>query len=579
MKLQPLTAIMLALAIGGCATTQTDTVSETSLDRSVPSSLRSEFQNSSSEGSFYGPFLAATQAQSELHHRDAAKYYLSALENDPNSTYVAERAFFQLLYSGQVDEAAKVAATLMQGDTPVNDHLIKLLHILDTYKQGDWQKGRELLALHLDTGFGFLITPILRAWTHVAEGDVEKAEAALQTIRKRGFGHLADEHLAYMLDYLGNKKRAEKLYKTVIASDKLNSLQPIIAYAYMLQQQGKKQELLALFSEQLKRFNNHAYLYREGQKIANGKPPMQVATTPLGAAGLVFFRLGTELEQNNALQSAIIYMRIASFMVPDVEDTYFVLGSLFEKSKNIDEAIAVYNMVPLNSPSRVIAEERKIDVYLYGGKPELAEAYLRKQLLRFPANTDLAIKLADILQDRKDYDGAILYYSRAIAAIKSPQVGDWYPYFARGASFESKGDWQAAEKDMLFALKIAPSEPVILNHLGYTWIDRGENIEQAKEMISLAVQARPKDGFIIDSMGWALYLTGDYDKAIEYLEQAVKLEPDDATLNDHLGDAYWQVGRTIEARFQWRHALDSGPTEEERLKLVQKLADGLPKQS
>ena len=578
MKLQPLLAISLALAIGGCATTTEETgVSPTNAP--VPSNLRSEFENSSETASFYGPFLAASQAQKDLHHRSAAQHYLSALANDPESTYVAERAFFQLLYSGQLEDATKVANQMMTGDVPVQDHLIKLIHILSFYKQGNWPETRVLLDKHLDTGFGFLAMPLLKAWSYAAEDNLEQAEEALEALRSRRFDHLADEHLAYMADYLGDEVRAEELYKKVIAGERLASVQPIIAYAYMLKRAGKDTQALDLLVEQSKRFNNQVYLYREGQKLLRGGTPTQTAASPQGAAGLMFFRLGTELAQNKATQSSIIYMRIASYMTPKVEDVYFMLGSLFEQIENVEEAVAAYNMISPDSPSRAAAEARKIEAYRYGGKADLAEAFLRKELLKYPGNSKLSIDLADILQQRQDYDGAILYYSRAIASINTPKATDWYVYFARGATFESKGDWSSAEADMKAALALAPNEPVVLNHLGYSWIDRGQNIEEAKEMIARAVEARPKDGFIVDSMGWALYLTGDYDAAIGYLEQAVKLEPDEATLNDHLGDAYWRVGRKIEARFQWQHALDSNPTEEERLKLVEKLADGLPDKS
>ncbi|UTW57947.1 tetratricopeptide repeat protein [Kordiimonas sp. SCSIO 12603] len=577
MRLQPLLAISLALAIGGCVTTTETGV--TSENAPVPSNLRSEFEDTSPDGNFYGPFLAAIQSQTDLQHRDAAKHYLSALENDPDSRYVAERAFFQLLYSGQLEDAVEVSNRMMSDEEIVQDHLIKLLHILAVYQEEDWPRVRALLDEHLDTGFGFLITPILKAWTFAAEGDLELAEKALEVLKTRRFDNLANEHLAYMADYLGEKERAETLYNEIISSDRLTSVQPIISYAYMLIKQARFREAVQLLAEQNKRFKNQPYLLREGQNIVSGGIPSQIVSRPQSAAGLVFFRLGTELAQNNALQSAIIYMRIASFMTPEVEDTYFVLGSLFERAENIEEAIAAYNMVPLDSPRRAIAEARKIEAYRYGGRAELAEAFLRKELLKHPGNSKLSVDLADILQGRQDYDGAILYYSRAILAIKTPTANDWYPYFARGASFESRGDWEAAEADMIEALNIAPDEPVVLNHLGYSWIDRGKNIEQAKDMIARAVKARPNDGFIVDSMGWALYLTGEYMKAIEYLEQAVKLEPDEATLNDHLGDAYWRVGRKIEARFQWKHALDSNPTDEERLKLVEKLADGLPNNS
>ena len=137
-------------------------------------------------------------------------------------------------------------------------------------------------------------------------------------------------------------------------------------------------------------------------------------------------------------------------------------------------------------------------------------------------------------------------------------------------------DWEAAEDDFLRSLEIDGSRAQVLNYLGYSWVDRGEHLEQAFEMIQQAVALQPYSGYIVDSLGWAYYRLGQYEQAVTYLEHAVELSSNDPTLNDHLGDAYWRVGRRIEARFQWRHALALEP-EEDQIPLIQeKLENGLP---
>jgi Flp pilus assembly protein TadD len=95
-------------------------------------------------------------------------------------------------------------------------------------------------------------------------------------------------------------------------------------------------------------------------------------------------------------------------------------------------------------------------------------------------------------------------------------------------------------------------------------------------MIKKAVQAKPDDGYIVDSLGWAYFKLGQYDDAVKNLERAIELKPQDPTINDHLGDAYWRVGRKLEARFQWAHARDLKPEPEDLPKIEAKLKDGLP---
>ena len=121
-----------------------------------------------------------------------------------------------------------------------------------------------------------------------------------------------------------------------------------------------------------------------------------------------------------------------------------------------------------------------------------------------------------------------------------------------------------------------PDQPLVLNYLGYSWVDQGVHLDEGMDMIRRAVEQRPDDGYIVDSLGWAYFRTGNYDEAVKNLERAVELKPDDPTINDHLGDAYWRVGRTLEAHFQWSHAKDLKPEPEDLPKIEAKLKDGLP---
>ena len=104
----------------------------------------------------------------------------------------------------------------------------------------------------------------------------------------------------------------------------------------------------------------------------------------------------------------------------------------------------------------------------------------------------------------------------------------------------ARKQWDKAEADLKKALELFPDQPQVLNYLGYSWIDQGVNLEEGMRMIRRAVEQRPEDGYIIDSLGWAHYRLGQYDEAVKHLERAVELKPEDPTINDHLGDVYWR---------------------------------------
>ena len=116
----------------------------------------------------------------------------------------------------------------------------------------------------------------------------------------------------------------------------------------------------------------------------------------------------------------------------------------------------------------------------------------------------------------------------------------------------------------------------MLNYLGYSWVDQGVKLDEAFKMLRRAVELRPNDGYIVDSLGWAHYKLGQYPEAAQTLERAVSLKPADPVLNDHLGDAYWHIDRKTEAHFQWNHARDMKPEPEDLPAILNKIEGGLP---
>jgi Flp pilus assembly protein TadD len=183
--------------------------------------------------------------------------------------------------------------------------------------------------------------------------------------------------------------------------------------------------------------------------------------------------------------------------------------------------------------------------------------------------------LADGLRRDGDYDAANASYSTALSLFTKTMPFHWRLYFHRAVTFERLGNWSEAEADLRQSLALNPSQPEVLNYLGYSLVERQEKIDEALTLIERAAAERPDTGFIIDSLGWVLYRRGEFEQAVTHLERASELEPVDPVVNDHLGDAYWAVGRETEARFQWSRALSFDPTEDDAERIRLKLELGL----
>jgi tetratricopeptide (TPR) repeat protein len=205
-----------------------------------------------------------------------------------------------------------------------------------------------------------------------------------------------------------------------------------------------------------------------------------------------------------------------------------------------------------------------------------AVAELKRMAAERPNSPQALIELGDILRGRSKFADAVEAYDSAIARINPIGSQHWSLLYSRGIALERSGQWPRAEADFQRALQLQPDQPMVLNYLGYSWIEKREHLDEALQMIQRAVQQRPDDGYIVDSLGWAYYQLGKYDEATQYLERAIELLPEDPTINDHLGDAYWRGGRREEARYQWRRALQFKPEDEQEAKtLAVKLDQGL----
>ena len=194
----------------------------------------------------------------------------------------------------------------------------------------------------------------------------------------------------------------------------------------------------------------------------------------------------------------------------------------------------------------------------------------------FPDNPGVYSALGDLMRSEERYDEAAPHYDHAVELTEAGGgKASWVLHYTRGISHERIGNWEQADASFRAALEIEPDQPLVLNYLGYSLVERRENLDEALKMIETAVEQRPEDGYIVDSLAWVYYRLDRFEDAVEPMERAVSLLPDDPIINDHLGDVYWMVGRKREARFQWTRALSFDPEEKELDRIRRKLEVGL----
>jgi tetratricopeptide (TPR) repeat protein len=310
-------------------------------------------------------------------------------------------------------------------------------------------------------------------------------------------------------------------------------------------------------------------------KMAGSELPRLIRTPQEGAAE-VLYGLGAALGRRGGEDLGLIYLQLALYLAPNHALALTSLADLYESLKKPELAIKTYHRIAANSP---LHRNARIQIALdldSLNKNEEAIAELKEIVAANPTDREAILALGNVLRGHKKFAECADVYSKVIAMITKAEKANWVIYYFRGICYERSKQWPKAEADLKQALKLFPEQPLVLNYLGYSWVDQGINLDEGMGMIRRAVAQRADDGYIVDSLGWAYFRLGKFADAVKHLERAVELKPEDPTINDHLGDAYWKVGRFLEARFQWAHARDLKPDPEDLIKIEQKLKSGLP---
>lgn len=519
----------------------------------------------------FGAYLAAAHASRQRDYDAASRFYEAAAERDPENALLIERAFFQSLAADRMDVAFDLARRL----DALDDHrMARIALAVEALGEGRLTDARGLLA---GGGFGAAnaaLADILESWALAGEGRAEEAIEILSRSRPGLFNGFHAFHRALIRDYSGDQEGARADFQDAIRGPAGVAAQR--AYGIFLERTDPE-EAKNFYRQILETAPGNALAAAGLDRIESSRTPAPAARTPQQGAALAFLNLGGALAGERALEAPLIYLNFATYLDDSLDHAHVLKGELFEREELWEQAIAAFERVSPASPfygALRLTIARALDSL---GRSDEAITLLSDHI----SNSDdddprAAIYLADLLRINERWEEAAAQYT---AVLEDPRyadrVADYRIHFSRGIALERAGRWEEAEQDMLTALEQTPDDPFVLNYLGYTWVDRGENIERAFDMIRRALELEPHSGAITDSLGWAHYRRGDFDSAVRYLERAVELEVADPVIIDHLGDAYWRVGRKREAGFQWKRALELDPEPDLRARIEEKLESGL----
>lgn len=516
-----------------------------------------------------GAYLAGNAAAAAGDSREAARYLGKVLLRDPQNAPVAELALQHQLIAGLTAEAERSAERLLRLEP--SHRMANMVLAVRDIRRGRFDEAHRRI-LDAPEGFHPLSAGLLDGWALFGAGDPAGAEAALSALGDTGLlGAFGGHHRALLLLQQDRPEEALALLQSVRTTIGARSSRMVEAEGLALQRLGRADEARALYAE----FAGEPAIDAATARLAAGQPPRVMAATAAEGAAEALFGLAGLMTGENDRQAGLAHVRLALSLNPGLEVAAMLGAGLFSVEGRHEMAAELLAGIPEDSPNALRARIAEAEARQALDDTEGARATLQTLVESHPDDPQPHIALGDLLRRTEAWEPCTEAYGAAVDLLRGADRLGWALLYQRGICYERAGLWEPAETDFQEALVLAPDQPLVLNYLGYSWVEMGRNLDEARAMIERAVEQRPDDGFITDSLGWVLYRLGDYDGAVKWLEKAVELEPTDPILNDHLGDALWMVGRRMEARFQWRRARSFDPAEKDLARIRRKLDVGL----
>ncbi len=541
-----------------------------------------------------GDYLSARLAARNNDVEAAAGAFSKAQAKAPGSTEIRRKAFYYELTAGEYDRALALAAGLAKDEHAGEGGLASAVLAARAIKFARYGEAKRLIAAARTAGFPTPAANIMEVWAIAGANGEAAALDKLRTMpgdEYRGFYPL---HAALLSENMGRTEDARSAYQVAIMA--FSGSSEIEAYGAFLEREGDdaatREYYELLVSQQ--GYGHFAGLAGLERLDNNRRPKAPRYVAPSKGAAIALYSLASGVLQDTyrrreAAEEAgyrigeadynisLAMARLALYLDPEFDDAQRFTGSILNLYGDHEEAIATLSMVPPSSPYYEQAQIEIAGAHEALENTDAAVNTLLGTIRSRPDAVDARISLARLYAFKGRHKDAAATMDKVIANLPAePRPTAWRFFVTRASSLIEIDQWARAEADLKRAVEIAPEEATALNFLGYSWAERGENLDEAFALIEKAVALDPGSGAIIDSLGWAHFQLGDYEEAVGHLEQAASLEPSDPTITDHLGDVYWRLERRLEARYQWRRVLELEPEDDLADAIHEKIIRGLP---
>lgn len=501
---------------------------------------------------FASNFLIARQAEAQGDWALATDALAQLSAYDADNVELLHHRTILLLNQGRFDEAVQLAHQISARNQKLP--LADLLLFAQAAKQSDLTEATRLLSNMSTEGLGQFLRPLFGAWM---AKDLRTAQQALAPLRRiNSFDHMISLHLGLIAARMGDMTAARPYFARAVLGDPNYRTLSVLAGFY--EREGLSEPLSTLKADALKAGVEPMLVRALNMPAADSR----VTTLREGVAE-VLYDISVLLQVEGANDVALPYLRIATALRPDFSDARYNVGEILQRLGHNSEAREIFAAL---SPIPGIGDSAQLRVAALDtlmGQTDTAMAHLEEMVKDHADWTALWYQLGSTAQTAGHFERARQAYAKALQIVPQDASSLKSDILFSLASLEQQQlNLQATEDALRSAIALTPNNAAALNYLGYFWANRGVHLDEAEALVSRALNQQPNNPSIVDSLGWVKFRRGQNEEAVRYLELAAELKPYDATINDHLGDAYWTDGREREARFQWQRSLTYREDEE-----------------
>ena len=415
----------------------------------------------------------------------------------------------------------------------------------------------------------------LNSWTEIA---ISKDKEKIQLINMpyTGYRNIVLIQKVFANCYLGTSNTFNE-FERITQSNKSNFSRYHFFFANYLLNNKRKEESKNFINSASKKFPGNL-LINQFKKNLENKDRNNFEFDCANSSNImaeIFYIYANALSSQGDYKLSNFYINLSKFLNPKFMSYDALLAENFFILKKNNEAKLFYEKLSKLGSTYKWYAAKKISVILDEENKDSIN-FLSKSYNEIEPGIYDTFDFANFLRGKEVYEKAINLYTQLLTKIEKSH--ELFPKILerRGMAYERSDKWNLAEKDLLMSLKVLPKEPYVMNYLAYSWVEKNKNIETALNMLREANRIKKNDGYITDSLGWALYKLKNFSEAKLYLEKAIILMPQDPIVNDHFADCLWMNNNKIQARYFWKNVLKLKNADKElKNKVEKKLLLGL----